>query len=188
MDLKKLAPWNWFKKEDEHGHARMLPVHRDKHQHVSFLNEPRDMFEEMEQFFRSGLEENLWSSFNRNLPATPLTDPGLLRPYVDISANSKEYVITVEIPGVRDKDIQLEITDNTIIIKGEKRQEQEEQQKNFYRIERSYGSFQRVLSLPEDADQDNIQAIFTNGVLNITINRKNIPVPLGRAIPIKELK
>ena len=60
-------------------------------------------------------------------------------------------------------------------IRGEKRQEKEEKEKNHYRIERSYGSFQRILSLPEDVDQDGIAAGFKNGVLTITMPRKALP-------------
>ena len=64
--------------------------------------------------------------------------------------------------------------DNTLTIRGEKRQEKEEKAKDYYRIERSYGSFQRVLSLPEDVDQDTIKATFKNGVLTVTMPRKAV--------------
>ena len=66
----------------------------------------------------------------------------------------KEYSITVEVPGVSEKDVKIEIVDNTMTIKGEKKQEKEEKEKDYYRVERSHGSFQRLLSLPEDANQD----------------------------------
>lgn len=188
MDIKKLAPWNWFKKEDEHHGKAVTPVRYNRKAATRGPRYPLDVFDEMERFLGAGLEEDLWSSFNLNLPVTPLSDPGLLRPYVDIGASSTEYTITVEIPGVSDNDIQLELSDNTLIIKGEKRQEQTEQQKDFYRVERSYGSFQRVLSLPDDAESDNIQALFKNGVLNITIPRKELPATKAKpkAIPIRE--
>nr|WP_281357791.1 Hsp20/alpha crystallin family protein [Desulfobacter latus] len=99
----------------------------------------------------------------------------LLKPRLDLSATDKEYTVSLEIPGVSEKDVNLELADDTLIIRGEKKQKKEEKKKNFYRLERSYGSFQRTLSLPEDADKDNIKADFKNGVLNITIPRKALP-------------
>ena len=60
--------------------------------------------------------------------------------------------MSVELPGVEENDIQLELDGDTLEIKGEKKQEKEEKENDFYRVERSYGSFQRTLSLPEDAD------------------------------------
>ena len=68
----------------------------------------------------------------------------------------------------------LDISGNTLTIRGEKRQEKEEKAKDYYRIERSYGSFQRVLSLPEDVDQDTIKATFRNGVLTVTMPRQAV--------------
>lgn len=187
MDFKKLAPWNWFKKEDED--REIAVAHRDTPSHFQAPDNRRDPFTAMERlFWESGLNEKPWSLLTGNLPVTPLADSGLLRPYVDIGASSKEYVITVEIPGVRDSDIKLEISDNTLIIKGEKQQEQKERNRSYYRVERLYGSFQRVLSLPEDADPENVQAIFKNGVLTITILRKDIPRSQSHLIPIKETK
>ncbi len=177
MDFKKLLPWNWFKDEERHSGGEVVPVEYEKlqRQHTRGDADPFRLFADMEKFFSSGLEENLWSSFNRNLPTTPLTDPGLLRPYIDIAANSSEYMITVEIPGVNEKDISLEISEDTLVIKGEKKQTHEERKRNFYRVERSYGSFQRLLSLPQDADREHIEAAFKNGVLNISIPRKELP-------------
>ena len=87
----------------------------------------------------------------------------------------QEYLLTVEIPGVNEKDVAVDISGNTMTIKGEKKQEKEEKDKNYYRIERSYGSFQRVLSLPEDVNQEGVKAGFKNGVLSITMPRKALP-------------
>ena len=101
-------------------------------------------------------------------------DSGLLKPRADLSATDTEYQLTVEIPGVNERDVSLDISGNTLTIRGEKRQEKEEKAKDYYRIERSYGSFQRVLSLPEDVDQDTIKATFKNGVLTVTMPRKAV--------------
>jgi HSP20 family protein len=104
---------------------------------------------------------------------------------LDLSATDKEYTIAVEIPGVDEKDVKLEIENDTLTIRGEKKQEKEEKDKNFYRLERSYGSFQRVLSLPEDADQNGVKATFGKGILTISVPRKTMPQSDVRKIQIK---
>jgi HSP20 family protein len=70
-------------------------------------------------------------------------------------------------------------------IEPRKRRKEKEEGKDFYRIERSYGSFQRVLSLPEDTDPDHIAAVFKKGVMKITIPRKEAPKPETRRITVK---
>ena len=65
-----------------------------------------------------------------------------LKPTLDIGASGKEYTISVELPGVDEKEVQLELLNDTLKIKGEKKQQKEEKEKNYYRMERSYGSFQ----------------------------------------------
>ena len=109
----------------------------------------------------------------------------LLKPMVDIGASDKEYTVTIEVPGVDQKDIRLEIVNNTMTVSGEKKQEKEEKEKNYYRMERSYGSFQRVLALPDDANQDEVQATFKNGVLTVTMPRKALPNSAVKQIDIK---
>lgn len=83
------------------------------------------------------------------------------------------------------KDVRLEVANDTLTIRGEKKQETEEKKKDFYRMERSYGAFQRVLSLPEDADQDNIRATFKKGVLTVTMPRKALPESAVEQIEVK---
>jgi HSP20 family protein len=111
----------------------------------------------------------------------------VLRPNIDVASTDKEYVITVEVPGVDEKDVKLELTgDGTLIIQGEKKHEKEQTDKNFHRVERSYGSFRRTLSLPEDASQENIQASFKNGVLTVTVPRKVVAQAPTKRIEIKK--
>ena len=176
MDLKKLAPWNWFKKEDEMDHT--VPV---KHsERGGYFPERRydptlPIHRDIDRLF-----DSFWRGFS---PLTmggsgffpSLGETGILKPKVDLSATEQEYLLTVEIPGVSEKDVTVDVSGNTMTIKGEKKQEKEEKDKNYYRIERSYGSFQRVLSLPEDVNQESIKASFKNGVLSITMPRKALP-------------
>jgi HSP20 family protein len=186
MDLKKLVPWNWFRKEEEET-AASLPVHSTGRASPkrAFHGPFGQLHQEMDQLF-----DNFFSGFGLSPSgaqgpfAGALTDR-LLKPTLDIGANDKEYAISIEVPGVEQKDIKIEIADNTLTIRGEKKQEKEEKEKNYYRMERSYGAFQRVLSLPEDADQDSIKAKFKNGVLNITMPRKALPASNVKQIEIK---
>lgn len=176
MELKKLAPWNWFKNEEENDHT--VPVkHGDKRplysgrHHDPMLQIHRDVDHLFDQFFRGWGMPRMGSLGHLG----EFAGDTLLRPKVDLSAADKEYLLTVEIPGVSEKDVSVDISNNIMTIKGEKKQEKEEKEKNYYRIERSYGSFQRTLSLPEDVDQDGIKASFSNGVLSITMPRKTLP-------------
>lgn len=176
MDFKKLVPWNWFKKEEEQFGSAVPVRHLSHHPPVDRLSSPiarlqGEMDRMFEQFFTGfGLSPFRQEGF---LPGS-LTS-GLLKPTLDIGANEREYTISVEVPGVEQQDVKIEITGNTLTIRGEKKQEKEEKEKNFYRMERSYGSFQRVLSLPEDADQEKISATFRNGVLTVTMPRRELP-------------
>ncbi|STX57145.1 molecular chaperone (small heat shock protein) [Klebsiella variicola] len=83
------------------------------------------------------------------------------------------------------KDIQITLDNDVLMVRGEKRQEQEKKEGGFHRVERSYGSFQRALNLPDDANQDSIKASFKNGVLTVTIDKREVSAPKqGRSIPI----
>lgn len=177
MDIKKLAPWNWFKKEEEQSGARVPVHHRDavaEYPQSGAGNPLVQLHREMDRLFDNASRRFGPGPFDSDF-FTPLTAEGLLKPQVDIGASNKEYSITVEVPGVKEKDVKVEIAGNTMTIRGEKNQEKEEKDKNYYRVERSYGSFQRILSLPEDAGQDDVKATFNKGVLTIKMPRKALP-------------
>lgn len=90
-------------------------------------------------------------------------------PAVDVTEDDKAYKIAAEMPGVEEKDIEVSVNEDMIILKGEKRQEKEEKNKNTYVSERSYGSFQRAFALPEGVDRGKIAADFSKGVLTVTL-------------------
>ncbi|MDR4483701.1 MAG: Hsp20/alpha crystallin family protein [Nitrospirales bacterium] len=162
MELKNLlTPWNWFKKEEEQSQTvRSQNVSRPtEHPLARFHRDLDQLFDNVFQGFplSPGGRENIsrWAGF--------------ILPHVDIGEDKEQYTITVEVPGVAEKDIQLTLADGTLMIQGEKRSEQEDKNKHYHRIERSYGSFQRLLSLPTDADENTVEAKFRDGVLTITI-------------------
>ena len=176
MNLKKLAPWNWFKRENE-SDGRAVPVNMG----YSIGNRSVSMtplhcvFDEIDRLFDTAFNRFGLSPFGENPNLLEGMSGSILKPRLDLGATEKEYTVSVEIPGVNEKDVQLEISNNTLTICGEKKQKTEEKNKSYYRVERSYGSFQRVLSLPEDADQGGVKAIFKKGLLTITIPRKALP-------------
>jgi HSP20 family protein len=90
-------------------------------------------------------------------------------PAIDMSEDDKTYRISAELPGLDAKDVEVSISGTTLVLKGEKRQEKEEKDKNYYFSERAYGSFQRAFELPSTVDRDKIPADFSKGVLTITL-------------------
>jgi len=164
MDVKKFVPWNWFNKKEEEA-GKPMPFAREEKQILSPLQQ---LHSEMDRIFDQTFKGFGLAQFGFGKASAA----ELFKPTLDLSASEKQYTVSVEVPGVDEKDIQLEIVDDTLVIKGEKKQETESKDNSFYRIERSYGSFRRVLSLPEDADRENVSAAFKKGVLTVTIPRK----------------
>ena len=186
MNIKKWIPWNWFKKEEEDA-GKMVPVKREnaKDQGGAVAHPLQQFHHEIDRLFDQAFRGFGLSHFGFDQPLFPRLAEGMLKPTLDLGATDREYTITVEIPGVDENDVKLEIVDDTLTIRGEKKQEKEQKEKNYYRMERSYGSFQRVLSLPEDADQDKINATFKKGVLTVTMPRKALPKSDVKQIEIK---
>ena len=96
-------------------------------------------------------------------------DVDLAAPAVDLAEDDKAYTVTAELPGIEENDIDVAVSGGMLTIKGEKKQEKEEKNKNYYLSERSYGSFQRSFSLPDGIDQAKIAANFAKGVLTVTL-------------------
>ncbi len=88
-------------------------------------------------------------------------------PTVDVYEEKDDIVVKVELPGMDKNNIEVNLTDHTLTIKGEKKKEEEVKNENYYRTERSYGTFLRTLELPEDVHTDKVKAIFKNGILEV---------------------
>ncbi len=93
-------------------------------------------------------------------------------PTVDIFETEDELVLSAEVPGINEKDIEIKIEDNTLTFRGERKFEKESKEENYHRIERAYGSFFRSFSLPLYINQDTIKAEHLNGVLKIIMPKK----------------
>jgi HSP20 family protein len=94
-----------------------------------------------------------------------------LMPSMDVSETDKEIEITTELPGLEEKDIQLNIAGNILTIRGEKKNERDESKKDYHLVERSYGSFTRSVQLPDGVSADNIKAVMSKGVLKVTVKK-----------------
>ena len=106
-------------------------------------------------------------------------------PAIDVSEDEKSYKITAELPGMEQKDIEIELSGDLLTLKGEKRVEREEKAKNRYISERAYGSFQRSFALPEGVDRDKIAADLSKGVLTIALPKTAAAQKQQKKIAIK---
>ncbi len=118
--------------------------------------------------------DRLFDDFTRGLPAFSSGGATEMLPSVDVTENDKQIEITAELPGLEDKDVQVNFADNVLTIRGEKKAEKEEKDKTYRLVERSYGSFVRSLELPAGVNADAIKASIDKGVLKVTVPK---PVP-----------
>jgi HSP20 family protein len=102
-----------------------------------------------------------------------------------VSETDKEIKVSAELPGMDDKDIDVSLTRDALTIKGEKKEEKEDKGKDYYKMERSYGSFTRSIPLPVEVDTDKVQATFKKGVLEITLPKTAKAIQETKKIPIK---
>lgn len=114
--------------------------------------------------------EGFFAPFSSTLLGRPGPLVGAeLPPPVDISETDEAIVLTVDLPGMSEQDIDISISNSILTLRGERRQEQEERARNYYLSERRHGTFSRALRLPETIDQDKCTARFDKGVLTITL-------------------
>lgn len=106
-------------------------------------------------------------------------------PAVDLTEDDKAYKVTAELPGIDEKDIDVTVSGGMLVVKGEKKQEKEEKDKNYYLSERSYGSFQRSFTLPEGVDEDKITANFSKGVLTVLLPKSADAQKAQKKIEVK---
>jgi HSP20 family protein len=120
--------------------------------------------------------DQLFDDFTRGFPSLGTLGGGMnkMLPTMDVSETDKEIEITAELPGLEEKDVQINVADDILTIRGEKKVEKEQKDKNYHLVERSYGSFERSLALPEGVNADAIKASIAKGVLTVTVPK---PVP-----------
>ena len=126
-----------------------------------------NQFKELED-----LQHTLGSLFGRSQARWPEGQEETMRvadwsPLVDISEDAKEYLIKAELPEVKKEDVKITMEDGTLTITGDRKFEKEENGKKYHRVERTYGSFGRSFSLPDDASPAKVTADFKDGVLKV---------------------
>ena len=104
-------------------------------------------------------------------------------PLVDIAEDEKEYLIKAEIPDIKKEDVKLTVQDDVLTISGERKSEKEDKGKKYHRIERTYGSFMRSFTLPEDADGSKVSAEYKDGMLNVRLPKSEKAKP--KSIEVK---
>ncbi len=132
-----------------------LLIPRTRHWPQPLGSFSREMESLMEQFF--GVRNGGLAETDEFLPSTNLAE------------TESDIEVTVDIPGVKPDDIQIELREGNLLISGQRKEEKEEKGKQFHRIERSYGEFRRMISLPCAVDEEKIDAKYTDGVLRITL-------------------
>ncbi len=123
------------------------------------------------------LNRNINRLFEDFLQPSTLTDQAvataLITPQINVSETENEIRVTAELPGVDLDDLEVDVADDMLVIRGEKRLERSDEDENYHFVERAYGTFQRTVQLPFSAHPDQVQASFDNGVLTITIPKSN---------------
>ena len=107
---------------------------------------------------------------------------GELVPALDLHETDSEYVVTVELPGVRKEDVSVEMTEGVLTVRGERKSEREEKKERSRWVERSYGSFSRSFTLPANATPDRIDASYKDGILTLRIGKREETKPKTIAI------
>lgn len=143
--------------------------------------EERDIF----SLFRDEMNR-LFDNFFRGFEIEPFEAGfGTFRPNVNVVEDEKEIKVSAELPGVDEKDIEVSLSKDSLTIKGEKKEEKEDKGKNYYRMERSYGSFCRTIPLPVEIDADKVKAQFKKGVLTVTLPKTAKTIEETKKIPVK---
>lgn len=107
-------------------------------------------------------------------------------PAVDIVENPNELVVTADLPGIKKENVDVQIEDGTLTLTGSRNFEHEDRKEGFHRLERSYGSFRRAFTLPDSVDPEKVAAAFEDGVLTITLPKKEVAKP--RSIKVEVAK
>ncbi len=125
---------------------------------------------EMDELFNS-LRSNFWQGGRGSELASTWPSVGgeVMAPAVDIAEANGQYEVTAELPGMDPEQVEVKLADGRLTIKGEKKEEKEEEKEGYYLSERRFGSFQRSFAVPEGIDPEKISAEFKNGVLKISI-------------------
>ena len=167
MQISDLIPWGRDKKKrpasESDGGSNPL---------VSLQREINHVFEDFWDKVENG-----WNGRNEVV--------GMFGPSTDVTETDKSVDVSIELPGMTEKDIDISLTSDAMTIRGEKKIEHEEERKGVYMSERSYGSFYRTVPLPAGVDADKADAKFKNGVLTVSLPKTAEAQAKVKRIPVK---
>jgi HSP20 family protein len=132
----------------------------------------------------------LFERFEHGWPRLPSLFGGarsdVMMPDIDVKESQNAVTVSADLPGLTEKDVSVTFTNGLLTIKGERKSEREEKKENYYLAERSFGSFERVLRLPDTIDEGKIEARFENGVLHVVASKRPEAVKAEKKIEIKK--
>jgi HSP20 family protein len=137
---------------------------------------------------------SLFQDYGRGQNENDLVSTSAFVPAVDIYEDEHKIVLKLEVPGLKQEDLDIQIENNTLTVKGERRFEKEEKEENFHRIERRYGSFFRSFTVPNTVNTEGVKASYDAGVLRIELEKraeakpKQIKVQVGAAGAPKQVE
>jgi len=171
MTLKDIVPWRWG--ELRHWAEEDRP-------YESFLREMGTLHQEMDRLF-----EDFWKGSGSLRKINRPWHQGELTPRIDESEDETAFHVKVELPGMDQKDVDVTLSGGVLTIRGEKKQDEEEKGKDFYRRERSFGSFRRTLPIPIEVDESKIKAKFEKGILFIELPKTEEAQKKVKHIPVQ---
>jgi len=141
---------------------------------------PIERMEEMfDELFRRPFGRTMWPTLPKMMEEIGPT------PNVDIYEAGENIVVKADLPGMTKDDIEVNLTDDTITLSGERKKEEKVEKKGFFRLERTYGSFSRSFALPTEVQADKVKAVFKNGVLEVTIPKTEAAKKKERKVKIE---
>jgi HSP20 family protein len=170
MAIGNLVPWRW-------GSLRSFDEDRS---FDGFRAEMDSLHRSIDRLFADAWGGNFAPSL---LSETWTT--GKITPSLDVGEDDKSFRVSVELPGMSDKDVAVTVDDRTLTIRGEKKEEKEKKDKDVFRRERAYGSFRRTIELPANIDSAKIEAKFKDGVLTIDLPKTKEAQERVKQIPVK---
>ena len=171
MLMKDLAPWRW---------GGLHHPDEDSRPFESFLQEMDELHQEMNQVF-----ESFWKCQGSQSLLAHGWHQNDLVPLVDESEDDEAIHVRIELPGMDQDDVDITLSRGVLTIRGRKQREKEEDEKDFYRKERSFGAFKRVLTIPAEVDESKIEARFEKGVLHIDLPKSEEARSSVRRIPVQ---
>jgi HSP20 family protein len=164
MAMRSLSPWRWGR-----GNVPSTEI------------SPLDAFQrEMNRLF-----DDFFKGFGLPTIAPGMEAAGMFVPQVDMTEDDKTIKVVAELPGMDEKSIDINLSRESLTIKGEKKEEREEKGKETYYAERSFGSFTRVIPLPTEVDPNKAEATFAKGVLTVSLPKLNVEKKEQKKIEVR---